>query len=197
MDNKITSLQLAGVEIPVKGWVLWQGDLPTTESLYRQILRLEPADKLVVNKQDVNFQKLSVGVKMAAIFEWGGLLSNRSLLDNLLLPFDYHSKDTVLLKQKIIKIFTSLNYERYLEERPYFVPRNVQKLTMILRAFLQEPECIFAINLSFGLEENDKSFLLTFMQDYRHINVHFSEGIIHDRDEFTEVVNTTLWEKDK
>ena len=84
-----------------------------------------------------------------------------------------------------------------MQERPYFVPRNVQKLTMILRAFLQEPECIFAINLSFGLEEKDKRFLLNFMQDYRHINVHFSEGIIHDRAEFTEVVNTTLWEKDK
>lgn len=195
MDKRLKAIALKGVNIPTDGWILWQGDNQLIENSYRQILRLSPCEDLVINSKNINHSEFHIGINIAAIFEWGGLLSNRSLLENLLLPFDYRSKDSSQIHVKINAIYSELKYEQFLHERPFYVPRNVQKLTMILRAFLQEPDCILAFNLSFGLETRDKEFLKKFLQDYRHINAHFSEESLHKPTDFTEVIHTELWEK--
>jgi ABC-type lipoprotein export system ATPase subunit len=186
MAKEIKALYFDTLKIPLSGWVLWRGDKEEVNQIFRQILLLDPTTKVKMN--DTLMTEWQDNLHLGLSFEWGGLMSNKTLEENILLPLEYHNQSTVEAKQRMQQVFADLGYEKYLQKRPFYVPRNVQKMTSILRVFLQGSQTIFLHNLSFGLENQDKIYLKKFLQDYRHLNLHFSEGAIHSETEFTEIL---------
>ncbi len=191
MGRKQKSITINNCELPEAGWVMWRGEATAIELLFRQALQLEPCDNL----KTLNIDGEKKTLKLAAIFEWGGLLSNKTLLENILLPQEYVGKCTTECKEKVYKLFSDFKYEDFLDKRPFYVPRNVQKLSGIVRAFFQEPDVIFAQNLVFGLNQRDIGLLRLFMKEYRNMNIHFSDTAMYPENEFDVIIDYKKWEK--
>lgn len=177
-------------EMPTTGWVLWKGDAAHIEQLFKQVLQIEPSE----NIKNANVINTDGTLKLAAIFEWGGLLSNKTLLENILLPQEYVGKPTADIKNRVYKLFSSMSYEVFLDKRPFYVPRNVQKIAAIARAFFQEPDVLLVQNLAFGLQPRDMDQLSEFIKQYRNVNIHFSDTGIFSENEFDLVIDYEKWE---
>lgn len=144
-QGKSTLLQiLAGLEMPQSG------------SLYIN-------DKNVL---ELTFEEfLPYRLAMGYSFDYGGLISNRTVFENLILPLSYHkvlsdkeSKDRV---DEIINIF---DIKKFANERPAHIPGRVRKLTCLLRALVMRPQLLLMDDPSVGLGQDT---LNTFV-DYIH-----------------------------
>lgn len=108
-----------------------------------------------VNVSDLSFEEfLPYRLKIGYTFDLGGLISNRTLVDNLLLPLDYHSicppKEALERVNYYIDKF-SLNKSK--DMRPANVSGGVRKLTCLIRSLLLEPEILLLDDLTVGLSK--------------------------------------------
>ncbi len=85
-------------------------------------------------------------------FDYGGLINNRSIQDNLLLPLHYHelipNHEAHARVDQYIKRF---ELEKFRNERPAHVPGRVRKLTCLLRALVIHPQMLLMDDPSVGL----------------------------------------------
>lgn len=119
------------------------------------------------NNTDMNLGTLynlrEIRKKISYIFERGSLLANLSILENLLLPYDYHYPD-VSREEKMVNIRNYFSYfllpESILEERPAVQRQQTSKLVIIIRALLTSPEFL-VLDMPFtDLELKSKKRLL-------------------------------------
>ncbi|MCB0377206.1 MAG: hypothetical protein KDD33_01815 [Bdellovibrionales bacterium] len=119
--------------------------------------------KYFFNEDDVtqfSFEEfMSYRLNMGIGFSTRGLLHNRSLQENLLLPLMYHkmmSMDEAL--EHLKKFYEYFDISSVKDRRPAEVGPNMQKATLLIRAFIHEPEIVFLDNpemlLSKGLYAN-------------------------------------------
>lgn len=98
-------------------------------------------------------------------FDYGGLISNRTVFDNLMLPLAYHKilsgKEAKARVDGIIKTF---DIEKFSQERPAHIPGRVRKLVCLLRALVMQPQVLVMDDPSVGLGQDT---LYTFV-DYIH-----------------------------
>ncbi|MBK9322686.1 MAG: ATP-binding cassette domain-containing protein [Bdellovibrionaceae bacterium] len=144
-QGKSTLLQiLAGLEMPQSG-LLYFNDVNVLELTFEEFLPYRLA--------------------MGYTFDYGGLISNRTIFDNLILPLSYHkvlpdkeAKDRV---NEIINIF---DIKKFSDERPAHIPGRVRKLACLLRALVMRPQLLLMDDPSVGLGQDT---LHTFV-DYIH-----------------------------
>lgn len=95
-----------------------------------------------------SFQKRErmIRKKIGFVFQSGGLLSNLNVLENLLVPYDFHFPG-VSLDQKMEKIINYLNgfglSESILSERPARLTLSIRKTLLFIRTYIVEPKIIF------------------------------------------------------
>ena len=95
-----------------------------------------------------SFQKRErvVRKQIGFVFQAGGLLSNLTVLENLLVPYDFHFPD-VSLEEKREKILIYLNgfglSESILSERPAKLTLSIRKALLFIRTYIVEPKIIF------------------------------------------------------
>lgn len=95
-----------------------------------------------------SFQKRERAVRkqIGFVFQAGGLLSNLTVLENLLVPYDFHFPD-VSLEEKMEKILIYLNgfglAESILSERPAKLTLSIRKALLFIRTYIVEPKIIF------------------------------------------------------
>jgi phospholipid/cholesterol/gamma-HCH transport system ATP-binding protein len=118
------------------------------------------------NVLEMSFEEfLPFRLAMGYTFDYGGLISNRSLYENLMLPLAYHklvpdqeARDRV---NEMIDIF---ELKKFAKERPAHVPGRVRKLGCLLRALAMRPQVLLMDDPSVGLGQDT---LYTFV-DYIH-----------------------------
>ena len=80
-------------------------------------------------------------------FDSGGLLANRSVRDNLLLPLAYHRPRQLKEHQQTVdQLIRRYDLTELGDERPADLPLRDYKLTLLLRAIVHRPRVLFMVD---------------------------------------------------
>ncbi|MNK01110.1 ABC transporter ATP-binding protein YtrE [compost metagenome] len=133
--GKSSLLQIiAGLQVPQSGQYLINGE----------------------NVVDMSFEEfLPFRLQMGYSFDYGGLINNRTLFDNLMLPLLYHK----VLKQeeakaRVEEMFKLFDVQKYAEERPAHVPGRVRKLACVMRSLIMHPQILLLDDPSVGIGQD-------------------------------------------
>lgn len=118
------------------------------------------------NILDMSFEEfLPFRLSIGYTFDYGGLINNRTVYDNLMLPLAYHKLIPMEEAQKrVADIIKAFDIEKFAHERPAHIPGRVRKLACLLRALVMRPEVLVMDDPSVGLGQDT---LYTFV-DYLH-----------------------------
>ncbi|MEN0057942.1 MAG: ATP-binding cassette domain-containing protein [Bdellovibrio sp.] len=134
-SGKSSLLQvLAGLQVPQSGQYLINGE----------------------NVADMSFEDfLPYRLQIGYSFDYGGLISNRTLMENLTLPLLYHKILTHdEAQERVVEIMKEFGIEKFAEERPAHVPGRVRKLTCLVRALVMRPQILLLDDPSVGLGQD-------------------------------------------
>ncbi len=106
-----------------------------------------------LNVCEMSFEEfLPYRLKIGYGFDFGGLIHNRTLLENVTLPLNYHKLMPELeADKKMRKIFEFLGAAKFADQRPALVPGGMRKLTCLIRALATEPDVLLLDDPSVGL----------------------------------------------
>jgi len=118
------------------------------------------------NVLDMSFEEfLPYRLAIGYTFDYGGLISNRTIFDNLILPLAYHKLISMKeAKERVDSIIKKFEIEKFAHERPAHIPGRVRKLACLLRALVMQPQVLVMDDPSVGLGQDT---LYTFV-DYIH-----------------------------
>lgn len=163
MKNTIRSLELRNMSfqysagglifnevsqvLPMKTILHVTGPLGHGQSTLLKILSFLAAPKsgeIIVNGEvatEMSFEEFQPWrLEFGYTFESGGLLANRTLEENLLLPHLYHNlSDADAIRAQIHAIAKRFSFENLLDRRPAMVSGGLRKLVTILRPVLLKP----------------------------------------------------------
>ncbi len=105
------------------------------------------------NVSEMTFEEfLPYRLEIGYTFDYGGLLSNRSLRDNLLLPLTYHHRvSRAEASARVEKFLSDFDLKRYALEHPAHVPGRVRKLVVVLRGLIIYPQMLLMDDPTVGL----------------------------------------------
>ena len=112
--------------------------------------------KYIINDQNVSemsFEEfLPYRLNIGYGFDFGGLIHNRSLLENVTLPLVYHKMMTdEEAQEKMRGYFNFLGAGKFMDQKPSMVPGGIRKLTCLVRALATSPEVLLLDDPSVGL----------------------------------------------
>lgn len=146
--GKSTLLQiLAGLQIPQSGEYLINGE----------------------NVLEMSFEEfLPYRLRVGYTFDYGGLLSNRTLFDNLMLPLLYHKiVSPEEAKERVQNIFSVFGVTDKAHERPAHVPGRIRKLTTLMRTLVLKPDLLILDDPSVGLGQESIQTFVAHIQQLR------------------------------
>ena len=154
---------LAGLQIPQSGRYLINGE----------------------NILDMSFEEfMPFRLQIGYTFDYGGLINNRTLFDNLMLPLLYHkilSPDEA--QDRVIAIFNEFGIEKFMSERPAHVPGRVRKLACLMRSLVMRPQMLLMDDPSVGLGQDSIYTLVDHLHKYRQEGAAFQHVFISSYDE--------------
>ncbi len=108
--------------------------------------------------------RLSIGYS----FDYGGLINNRTLRDNLLLPLLFHHLCTPEQAYvRVDEILQRFEITKYAGERPAHVPGRVRKLVVVLRSIVTYPSFLLLDDPSVGLSDDILSNFVSWIDEAR------------------------------
>lgn len=134
--------------------------------------------KVVVNDQnlsDLDFNELQVyRLNSGYSFDFGGLINNRTLYENLLLPLEYHSINVSKQNEIVDDLVDRFKIPKEsLNSRPAEVRGGLRKAICLVRAFVFNPELILLDDPTTGLNSVMRSalkeYILELKKQSRHI----------------------------
>jgi phospholipid/cholesterol/gamma-HCH transport system ATP-binding protein len=119
-------------------------------------LQVPTHGKYLINGEDVcdmTFEEfLPYRMTIGYTFDYGGLLSNRTVFDNLMLPLAYHKIGGYKQQSEMVNYYIAeFNLEKYRDQRPAHIPGGVRKLVCLLRALVLQPQMLLLDDPSIGL----------------------------------------------
>lgn len=135
-------------------------------------LQIPQSGKYLINGEDVvdmSFEEfLPYRLQIGYAFDYGGLINNRSLFDNLMLPLLYHK---VLshneAKERVQSICADFGIEKVAHERPAHVPGRIRKLTCLMRTLVMRPQILLLDDPSVGLGQDSIYVFVDYLQTLR------------------------------
>jgi ABC-type transporter Mla maintaining outer membrane lipid asymmetry ATPase subunit MlaF len=132
-------------------------------------LQIPQSGKYLINGENVcemSFEEfLPFRMEIGYSFDYGGLLSNKTLFENLMLPLLYHKilsgKEA---SARVTEMFKTFDILKYKDERPAHVPGRVRKIACVMRAMVMHPQVLLLDDPSVGIGQ-DGSYILA---DYIH-----------------------------
>ncbi|MBX2986293.1 MAG: ATP-binding cassette domain-containing protein [Bdellovibrionaceae bacterium] len=123
-------------------------------------------DKNVI---DMSFEEfLPYRLQIGFTFDYGGLINNRSIEDNLLLPLLYHKivpeGDAHARVRSLVERF---EIKKFANERPAHVPGRVRKLAVLLRGLVTHPQVLLLDDPSVGLGEGTQNAFVDVLNEMR------------------------------
>lgn len=119
------------------------------------------------NISELSFEDfLPYRLSMGYSFDMGGLLNNKTLFDNLMLPLLYHKMITEQEAcRRVEHAIDRFGLSAVKHLRPYAVTGSMRKLTCVIRAFLHEPQVIFLDDPLIGLKEENVNDLFVYLEE--------------------------------
>lgn len=108
-----------------------------------------------VNITDLSFEEF-VGYRLAIgySFDFGGLINNRTLLDNLTLPLLYHKLVSAEEAKDRAEVYMKeLGILKFKDQRPAMVSASVRKATCLIRSIIMHPQLLLLDDPSVGLPQ--------------------------------------------
>ncbi|MGZ3768875.1 MAG: cell division ATP-binding protein FtsE [Bdellovibrio sp.] len=150
-------------------------------------LQIPQSGKYLINGEnicDMSFEEfLPYRLQIGYSFDYGGLINNRTLYDNLMLPLLYHklcSQEEA--KERVESILKEFDIFSFCHERPAHVPGRVRKLVCLLRALIVRPQILLLDDPSVGLGQDSIYALVDHIHRFRKEGI-FSHVFISSYDE--------------
>lgn len=107
-----------------------------------------------LNATEMSFEEfLPLRLEIGYSFEVGGLLANKSLLDNLMLPHLYHNlSEPDAVTAEIQAMAKRFKFDKVLDRRPASVSSGLRKLVAALRPILLQPSFLVMDDPFAGLD---------------------------------------------
>jgi ABC-type transporter Mla maintaining outer membrane lipid asymmetry ATPase subunit MlaF len=100
-------------------------------------------------------------LKIGYGFDIGGLISNRTVFDNLMLPLQYHNfLEYEQARDRVEYYLKYFNLTKFRDLRPAHVSGWVRKTTCLIRAIIHEPELLFLDDPSIGLTKEGQEIFI-------------------------------------
>ncbi len=121
------------------------------------------------NVADMTFEEfIPYRLTMGYSFDYGGLLSNKTLFDNLILPLLYHKLFSEEEAERRVNMYMQeMGILRYKDQRPSAVQGSVRKITCLLRPILSHPQVLLLDEPSLGLSQDLILKYFDLIQDLR------------------------------
>lgn len=121
-------------------------------------LAMPQSGRYLINDVDVlelSFREfLPYRLRIGYAFEVGGLLSNRSLYENLMLPLMFHGLCSVdEADARVMKWLKRFDLLKVKDQRPFAVAGGQRKAAVLLRAFIHHPELVLLDDALAGLKQ--------------------------------------------
>jgi ABC-type transporter Mla maintaining outer membrane lipid asymmetry ATPase subunit MlaF len=123
-----------------------------------------------INGEDVtqmSFEDfLPYRMNMGYGFDMGGLLNNKTLAENLVLPLLYHKimpQDEAIAHVSQITEFFGM--QDFCDKRPFAVSGSLRKLTCVLRAFVHSPQVVLLDDPLTGLKRDHLNDFYHFVEE--------------------------------
>ncbi|WII70831.1 ATP-binding cassette domain-containing protein [Bdellovibrio sp. 22V] len=150
-------------------------------------LQIPQSGKYLINGENVlemSFEEfLPYRLQIGYSFDYGGLINNRTLFDNLMLPLLYHKVvSPEEAKKRVVDMLKEFGMEKFAHERPAHVPGRIRKLTCVLRALIMRPQVLLLDDPSVGMGQDS---IYTFVDHIHRLRKegHFSHIFISSYDE--------------
>ncbi|MDZ4660781.1 MAG: ATP-binding cassette domain-containing protein [Pseudomonadota bacterium] len=128
--------------------------------------------KFLINSEDalpMSFEEfLPYRLNIGFSFDYGGLLANRTLFENLMLPLRYHEllSHTSAI-ERVDQILKDFGLTRNRDARPSAVSGGHRKATIVARAFVTQPEMIIFDQPTTGLDDLAEKALVRYIKEGR------------------------------
>lgn len=163
-------LSAANIQLPMNSIVWIRGDSGSGKSVVAKILAgllMPTKGDFRVNGQSVqemSFEEfLPFRRNIGYSFDFGGLINNRDIVGNLMLPIEYHQYDFGTPDQLVVKLQDHLKVfelEMVARQRPSAVLGRSRKAACVARAVFHDPEMVVLDDPSTGLNPQVKQNLV-------------------------------------
>lgn len=176
-ENQDFILDRASMKFPLGEVVSLRGDRGAGRSTLLQLLAglQVPSQGLFemngINVVDMNFEDfLPFRLKIGYTFDLGGLISNRTINENLLLPLNYHRICSAGDAQARVNYYLDkFNLQKFRDVRPANVSGGIRKLTCLIRSLLLEPEILLLDDMTVGLSKPQVDLFCQCIDDLRKV----------------------------
>lgn len=122
-------------------------------------LLMPQSGRYLINGQDVfqmSFREfLPYRLAMGYSFDSGGLLANRTLFENLMLPLMFHGRCLENEAMERVNFWMKrFQLSAVKDQRPFAVTGGQRKAAVLLRAFIHYPQVVFLDDATAGLKEH-------------------------------------------
>lgn len=116
---------------------------------------------------EMSFEEfLGYRMNMGYGFDMGGLLNNKSLAENLILPLLYHKLVTAdEAYERVAQVTEMFGMQTIRDARPFAVSGSQRKLACVIRAFIHSPEVVFLDDPMTGLKQDNLNDLYHFIEE--------------------------------
>ncbi len=151
------------------------GESGTGKSVFLKLLAgliMPVSGEYFVNGQSVtemSFEEfLPYRKRIGYSFDYGGLLANRTIKDNLLLPLQYHGEvSTKEADERVDVMLHRFKLHTQRDRRPAAVSGSIRKTCIIARSLIQHPELLILDDPFIGLDREGVVVLLNTIDDHR------------------------------
>lgn len=125
------------------------------------------------NTAQMSFEEfLPFRSRIGYTFDYGGLFSNRTLVDNLTLPLAYHKVcSSHEAESRAISLAREFGFESVMRQRPSTVSGGLRKLVCVLRAFILNPEVMVMDDPFTGIDPTNARRVISLIQARREAGV--------------------------
>jgi phospholipid/cholesterol/gamma-HCH transport system ATP-binding protein len=99
-------------------------------------------------------------------FDTGGLLTNRTLYENLMLPLMFHQRCSERDANERVRFWMErFHLTKVRDQRPFSVTGSQRKSTVILRAFIHHPQLVLLDDAMSGLKEDGQDAFVELVEE--------------------------------
>lgn len=123
------------------------------------------------NLMEMTFEDfLPFRLRIGYAFDLGGLISNRTLFDNMVLPLNYHKicSPEVAIK-RVTDIFERFDLMKFKDLRPAHVSGSIRRITCLVRSLILDPEVLLLDDPTVGLSKETQKLFIDYIQDMMKI----------------------------
>ena len=168
-------LQNADFEFPMGEMVWVKADEGVGKSSLLQILsglQTPQNGKFIINDENVaemSFEEfLPYRLEIGYSFDYGGLINNKNIFDNLTLPLLYHKLCTPAdATARVHYLLERFDIKKFASERPAHIPGRVRKLACLLRALVTKPQILLLDDPSVGIGQEGSRVLADYIHELR------------------------------